>query len=146
MHSRLHSRRPPLFDRSPYILISLLTSLPVLRHRKGTPATATPSECALTSLSQVAENTTTLSPVECAVTQNDALSPLECAVPKKWGEGGNCRVSPQFPTLSSFARHSSAFANALPLLCFHSLTNCPICKSFVFMFLQTAGGGVPHPL
>ena len=36
-------------------------------------------------------------------------------------------------------------STSLPSLSFQSLTNCPICKPFVLIFIQNAGGvGVPH--
>ncbi len=34
----------------------------------------------------------------------------------------------------------------LRFLCFHALTNCKLCNSFVFIFIQIAGGVPPSPL
>src|SRR6266478_844616 len=49
----------------------------------------TPLESALTSQSQLVENTATLSLVECALTRLSPATPLECAVPKNQGGGGS---------------------------------------------------------
>ena len=46
-----------------------------------------PLECALTSHSQVIENTATLSPLESALTRFRAVTPLESALTKKTGGG-----------------------------------------------------------
>ena len=48
-------------------------------------APVTPLECALTYHSQLTENTATLSPAECAVTDRALVSPLECALTKERG-------------------------------------------------------------
>src|SRR6266567_4498907 len=60
-------------------------SLPSVKQAVNQNAHATPLECALTGHPQLIENTATLSPSECAVTQIRAVSPLECAVPRKVG-------------------------------------------------------------
>src|SRR6266478_3776991 len=87
----------------------------------------TPLECALTSHSQLVENTATLSLVECALTRLSPATPLECAVPKNLGGGGSFfpfrkqstpsqrqgplvypeRSRPKIPTLSERATHHS---------------------------------------
>src|SRR5438105_10714684 len=69
-----------------------------------------PSECAVTSKHRVlpgfGRNCPPATPLECAVTQIDAVTPLECAVTKKWGEG----VHPS--GFSNFAFRISNFARA----------------------------------
>ena len=87
----------------------------------------TPLESALTSQSQLVENTATLSLVECALTRLSPATPLECAVPKNLGGGGSFfpfrkqstpsqrqgplvypeRSRPKIPTLSERATHHS---------------------------------------
>src|SRR5258708_7513359 len=62
-------------------------------------APVTPLESALTSHSQLIENTATLSLVECAVARFSPAPPLECAVAKKVGGGGHSR---HFVTRLSF--------------------------------------------
>jgi len=97
---------------NPFVLITIRNAggwaYPLsYRHPSFSPSAAncrlspsvTPLECALTSRSQLIENTATLSPLECAVTQNDSLTPLECAVAKKGGGRGDC--------LSNFRRVNS---------------------------------------
>src|SRR6266852_7433400 len=84
-------------------------------------------ESALTSQSQLVENTATLSPVKCALTSLSPATPLECAVPEKTGGGGPFfpfrkqstpsqrqgplvypeRSRPKIPTLSERATHHS---------------------------------------
>src|SRR5260370_36607288 len=58
----------------------------ILYSKQNQPVTSL--ESALTSRSQLVENTATLSLVECALTRLSSATPLECAVPKKVGAGG----------------------------------------------------------
>src|SRR6266436_203168 len=55
----------------------------ILYSKQNQPVTSL--ESALTSQSQLVENTATLSLVECALTRLSPATPLECAVPKKQG-------------------------------------------------------------
>src|SRR5713226_5095897 len=99
--------------------------LSILYSKQSRPVTSL--ESALTSHSQLVENTATLSPVECALTSLSPATPLECAVPEKTGGGGPFfpfrkqstpsqrqgpvvypeRSRPKIPTLSERATHHS---------------------------------------
>jgi len=112
-----------------------------------------------------------LSFLECALPRFRRLTPLDCAVPKtrspkpfrmrssekKRGEGSPHRSRntvhrprPSFslarPTANGQRR--TVLPNFAPchLLCFHPNTNCPICKPFVLIFIQIAGGCIPPTL
>jgi len=76
-----------------------------------------PLESALTSHSQLIENTATLSPAECAVTSNSLANPLECALTKNTGGGGAVPLIQELIIL-----HSSL---------------ATILKSFLFTLLRT---------
>src|SRR5713226_9333333 len=115
--------------------------LSILYSKQSRPVTSL--ESALTSHSQLVENTATLSPVECALTSLSPATPLECAVPKKLGGGGSFfpfrkqstpsqrqgplvypeRSRPKIPTLSERATHhspqysSSFFSHSCALFC-----------------------------
>src|SRR5207248_7073481 len=74
----------------------------------------TPLECAVPSKHRVlpgfGRNCPSVSPLECAVTQIDAVTPLECAVTKKVGGGGSApRDLPisifEFPTSRALAEY-----------------------------------------
>src|SRR6266478_3998491 len=97
----------------------------ILYSKQSPPVTSL--ESALTSQSQLVENTATLSLVECALTSLSPATPLECAVPEKTGGGGPFfpfrkqstpsqrqgplvypeRSRPKIPTLSERATHHS---------------------------------------
>ncbi len=67
-----------------------------------------PLESALTSHSQLIENTAALSPLESAVTRFRAVSPLECALTKKVGGWGSPALNfPSFQTKRSTANLSA---------------------------------------
>src|SRR6266849_3564735 len=76
-------------------------------------------ESALTSRSQLIENTTTLSLLECALMRFSPATPLECAVTKNTGVGGPFLSS----CSSSFANHHSPlhsspfFSHSCALFC-----------------------------
>src|SRR6266478_4430117 len=77
----------------------------ILYSKQSPPVTSL--ESALTSQSQLVENTATLSLVECALTSLSPATPLECAVPEKTGGGG-----PFFP----FRKQSAPSQGQWPLV------------------------------
>src|SRR5712664_1489296 len=110
-------------------------------------------ESALTSYSQLTENTATLSPAESALTQLSPATPLECALTKNTRGGG-----PSFPTQNSAlvaphsARYSSSFfSDPCALFCafLHpQKTQLSSFQSFPHSFAKTRGVGTPfcyHP-
>src|SRR6266851_5850685 len=105
-----------------------------------------PLESALTSHSQLIENTATLSPAECAVTSNSLANPLECALTKNTGGGGPFLSSRS----SSFSTHHSPlysspfFSNSCALFC--AFLHSPKTQLFCFQAIphslrKTPGGG-----
>src|SRR6266478_4742252 len=116
-----------MLARHAVLLTRLECAVPssILYSKQNQPVTSL--ESALTSQSQLVENTATLSLVECALTRLSPATPLECAVPKKLG-GGNSffpfrkqstpsqpqgplvnpeRSRPKIPTLPERATHHS---------------------------------------
>ena len=90
-------------------------------HLNATPLRISPLECAVTSKHRVlpgfGRSCPPVTPLECAVTQIDAVTPLECALTKKGGGGGSLpRDFPisifEFPTLST--RRAAAEYRTLP--------------------------------
>jgi hypothetical protein len=75
-------------------------------------APVTSLESALTSHFQVAENTATLSPVECALTRLSPATPLESALTKTPGVGVGSRVG----VLDRHLRHSPNPQKCFPVL------------------------------
>ncbi len=78
-----------MLARHAVLLTPLECAVPssILYSKQSPPVTSL--ESALTSQSQLVENTATLSLVECALTRLSPATPLECAVPKKQGGGGS---------------------------------------------------------
>src|SRR5260370_4745836 len=72
-----------MLARHAVLLTRLECAVPssILYSKQRPPVTSL--ESALTSHSQLVENTATLSPVECALTSLSPATPLECAVPEK---------------------------------------------------------------
>jgi len=137
LQPRRASQSLNLFALSPCVPASLLPYLPSPSSRDAKPVTVTPLDSALTDPSQVAENTAPLSPLECALTDCDAHKPFRMRSYKK------CRVSPHFPSLSSFASCPSPLPTLSASLSFHALTNCKSCNFFVLTFIQNARGVYP---
>src|SRR5712664_2766157 len=117
-------------------------------------APVTPLESALTSPSQLTENTATLSPAETALTQLSPATPLECALTKNMG-GGDLSIPIQNRPLATphSARYSSSFfSHPCALFCafLHSeKTQLSSFQSFPHSFAKNTGGwGTPfcyHP-
>ena len=113
MNSRLHSRRSPLFDPSPYIPTSLPPYLPLDRHRD--------------------QNRVTVTPLEPALTKRDACKSFRIRSYK------NCRVSPGSAAIAATSRrHPCEFA---PLFSVTSTMLFP--EPFSFQTLASLPGGVP---
>ncbi len=89
-------------------------------------APVTSLESALTRHSQLTENTATLSPSECALTDFSPATPLECALTKNIGRRG---VRPSFPARNAHERiaHLPFFSTtcAMPLAQLLSFDNDP---------------------
>src|SRR5713101_3443454 len=100
-------------------------------------------EAALTSHSQLIENTATLSPAECAVTSNSLANPLECALTKNTGGGGAVPLIQELIILhSSLATILKSFLFTL----FCTLLHSPKTQLFCFQAIphslrKTPGGG-----
>jgi hypothetical protein len=100
-------------------------------------APITPLKSALTSPSQLTENTATLSPAESALTRFSRVTPLECALPKNMGGGA---YSFQFRTGHSPlpTRHATqvlsfhVLAHSFALFCTQAKLN-----SFIFNRFHT---------
>src|SRR6266849_5159505 len=142
----------------------------ILYSKQSPPVTSL--ESALTSQSQLVENTATLSLVECALTRLSPATPLECAVPKNLGGGGSFfpfrkqstpsqrqgplvypeQSRPKIPTLPERATHhspqysSSFFSHSCALFCtfLHSTkTQLSSFQSLPHSLAKTPRGGVP---
>jgi len=128
--------------RHAVLLTPLECTVPICILFSKQSAPVNPLKCALTTRSQLIENTATLSLAECAVTRLSPATPLECAVAKKVGGGG---YSHHFVTNLSFAM-SEAEGPLLPrhnaqVLSFQILAHsfalfCTLAKLNPFPFKQ----------
>src|SRR6266851_7899924 len=107
-----------------------------------------PLESALTSHSQLIENTATLSPAECAVTSNSLANPLECALTKNTGGGGGRSSHPGAHHSPLITRHYTqvlsfhTLAHSFALFCTHQKLNSFVFKRFRTLCEKHPGVGV----
>jgi hypothetical protein len=110
----------------------------------------TPLESALTTPSQVTENTVTLSPLECALTRLSPATPLECALTKNTGGGGLpghpvTRHSPPATRRYTQVLSFHTLAHSFALFCTPAKLNSFVFKLFRTLRPKTRGVGVPAP-
>src|SRR5712664_2503639 len=107
-------------------------------------APVTPLESALTSPSQLTENTATLSPAESALTQLSPATPLECALTKNMG-GGDLSIPIQNRPLAALLKFF-LFTSLRTLLRFFALRkNSTLFFSIVSALFRKKHRGVGYP-
>jgi hypothetical protein len=101
-------------------------------------------ESALTSYSQLTENTATLSPAESALTQLSPATPLECALTKNMG-GGDLSIPIQNRPLAALLKFF-LFTSLRTLLRFFALRkNSTLFFSIVSALFRKKHRGVGYP-